>query len=346
VGDGGWLWYVDSPDATPDDLPVAELGESSTTTRRAPMPRSRRVALVFLIVALAVAGVVGAHAATDASTANGAPRRISTTHGPAEPIDDGQARVNVLAALRATIASGSFDVHSRSSEASATATAPDTAAENHTIVADGVASADPPAQVVTWNVDGLSVVTARVNGTNVWEQSGSNFRRAPDATSRPDAPLSQFAGWLIGALGPREGAVATSAMASPIGYLDLAENAITSTSWLDDAVVDKVAVHEYQVEIDAAKTADRPGLTPEEFKALTAAVAGLRNQGYEWTTMRLAIDANGLIVRSQADTHFADGGAVSVDATYSDFGCWTVEMLPNGPAMVRNPTGCTAASVP
>ena len=68
----------------------------------------------------------------------------------------------------------------------------------------------------------------------------------------------------------------------------------------------------------------------------------LRAQGYTTTTVRLSIDGLGFIRRAQTVVRFADGGTVTGDTTFSDFGCSSVVMLPNGPSIVPNPAGCTA----
>ena len=67
-------------------------------------------------------------------------------------------------------------------------------------------------------------ITTRVDGTKVWETGGGNYGTSAGA------PLSGFAALVLGTLGPREGAVAMNSLASPTGYLDLAERAITAAA--------------------------------------------------------------------------------------------------------------------
>jgi hypothetical protein len=319
-----------------EDIPVAELSDDATTRRPGGRgPRSRRVAALALSIAVLIGGTVVAKRAAD--DANGARRRVSSdAHRKVATVSDGQARVDVLSALRATTRSGSFAIHSTLSETSADGTT------NAPIVADGTVNVDPMAMVATSNVSGAEI-TARVNGTDVWETGGGNFGMSADATSGPGAPLSQFAGLVTGSLGAREGAVAMHSMASPTGYLDLAEQSITAASWIGDAVFGGVSVHRYEVDVDAAKVLDRPGLSPEELKAGAAALEQLRLQGYRTTTVRLSIDANGFVRRTQTTVRFAEGGTVDADVTFSDFGCSTVVMLPNGPSIVPDPAGCAAS---
>jgi hypothetical protein len=363
-----------------DEVPVADLSDERKRPR-APGPRSRRWAAVVLVVALGAAGVVvAAHASND----NGARRRVATgTHRKVATIDDGQARGDVLSALSTTTASGSF--HIRYSLTSAAGTAPATTTtnaggpcitvvigggmsidrsspvgkatvdcgypvtvdpQNVTISGEGVVHLDPTAMVSTANVSGLGEITTRVDGTNVWEDGGGNYGLAPSTKTGPGAPLSQFAGLVMGTLGRREGAIAMSSLASPSGYLDMAKEAIGDASAHGNAVVDGVQVIVYDVTLDTMKSLDRPGLTPEEIATTQAALAVLRSEGYEKTSVQLSVDALGFIRRAQTVIAFSDGGTVSADTTFSDFGCSSVEMLPNGPSIVPDPTGCAKGVVP
>jgi len=315
-----------------DEIPVAELSDEETgrreRRRRGRGPTSRRWAALALSGALLAGGASVAARVSDNAAANGARRRVTT-------IDKGQARVDVLSALRATTASGSFRIHSTLSETTANGTV------NAPLVADGTVNVDPRVVVATSNVTGAGEITARIDGTDVWESGGADFGMSADATAGPGAPLSQFAGLVAGTLGLREGAVAMQSMASPSGYLDLAEQSVSAASWLGNTVFDGVPVHMYEVDVDAAKVLDRPGLTSEELKAATAALAELERQGYVTTTVRLSIDGSGLVRHTQTTVRFADGGTVDADVTFSDFGCSRIVMLPNGPSIEPNPAACT-----
>jgi hypothetical protein len=361
-------------------VPVADLTDERPRPR-ARRPRSRLWAAALLVVALVAAGVV---VAVHASNDNGARHRLATpTHRTVATIDDGQARGDVLSALSTTTASGSF--HIRYSLTSAPGTEPVTTTtnaggpcttfviggdmsidarspagkatagcgypvpaepQNVTITGEGVVHLDPTATVTTANVSGLGEITTRVDGTNVWEDGGGNYGMAPSTNTGPGAPLSQFAPLVLGTLGRREGAIAMNSLASPSGYLDMAKEAIGDASTHGNGVVDGVQVIVYDVTLDTMKSLDRPGLTSEEIATTKAALAILSSEGYEKTSVQLSVDALGFIRRAQTVIAFSDGGTVSADTTFSDFGCSSVEMLPNGPSIVPDPTGCAKGSAP
>jgi hypothetical protein len=342
VRDEGW---ASEGDVRADDIPVAELSdeEDAPRVRRRPRgPRSRRIAARVLAGSLLLGGVIVASRISK----DGDSGRRSVT--PAiRTVEDDRVRLDVLAALRATTASGSFRFHFRlgesSGDGSITTATLGAGSRNVTITGDGTINVEPPVMVSTSDVPGLGEVTVHVNGTDVWEQGGGNYGMSPGSTSSPGAPLSEFAGLVLGTLGPREGAIAMNSMASPTGYLDLAEAAITATSKLGDSIVDGVPVHEYEVAIDATKVLDRPGLTAEEIKTATAALAVLRREGYRTTTVRLSIDPLGFIRAAHAVVSFADGGTVTTDTTFSDFGCSNTVRGPDGPAIVPA-AGCPPSS--
>jgi hypothetical protein len=312
-------------------IPVAELSEEQRARRRRRRPRVWRFVIGGLTLAVLIAGVVVA--ARVANRSDPARRRVAPA-----TTDDAQARLDVLGALNTTIASGSYAIHSTMTE-----TLPNGTSARAPIVAEGTVNVDPVVVVATSNVAGAGAITARIDDTNVWEAGGANFGMSADATAGPGAPLSQFATLVAGSLGLRAGAVAMQSMASPNGYLHVAQEGVTTASSLGDATFDGVAVHVYEVDVDAAKLLERPGLTPEELKAGTAALAEMRVQGYRTTTVRLSIDGRGFVRRTQTSVRFADGGSVDADVKFSDFGCSGVVMLPNGPSIVPAPAGCAAA---
>jgi hypothetical protein len=314
-----------------DDIPVVDLTDGRRARRRGHRRDSRRWAAATVVLAVGVAAVAVATRAGDTATppnTDAIHRKVVTTH-------DGDARAEVLAALHATTGSGSFHIHSELSDSSGRGTS---------IVANGIVNVHPTVLVSTANVGAYGEITARIDGNRVWEAGGAYYGMSPGALSGPGAPLSQFAGLVVSTLGPREGAVSMDGMASPTGYLDLAEQAITAASWIDDTVLDGVTVHEYQVTVDAARMVQRPDLTSEERATALAALALLHQEGYESTTVRLAVDDTGLIRHTHTTVHFAGGGTVEVDALLSDFGCSSIEMLPSGPEIVPHPDGCSAAA--
>jgi hypothetical protein len=357
------------------EVPVADLSDDGGGRARG--PRSRRVAAALLVVAVVGAGVVVAARVT--SGPNRARRQVQP--GPHEnvKISDGQARVDVLAALNSTTASGSFKIRFRLSAdpgpnaSTTTTTCPAfigtegnvpntysssgggvfcggdyaTADPKHvTISGEGVVHVDPTAMVTTAQVPNLGEITTRVDGTRVWEDGGANYGMTPSSNNGPGSPLSQFASLVAGTLGRREGAIAMNSLASPTGYLDIAKEAITASSKLDDAAVDGVPVHVYEVTIDTMKSLDRPGLTSQEILATSAALKTLGAEGYTTTTVRLSIDGLGFIRQAHTIVSFADGGTVTGDTTFSGFGCSSVVMLANGPSIVANPDGCARSTPP
>ena len=357
------------------DVPVADLSDDGGRTRG---PKSRRVAAALLVVAVVGAGVVVAARVT--SDPNKARRQVEP--GPHEngKISDGQARVDVLSALNSTTASGSFKIRFRLSadpgpNASTTTTTcpafvgtegnvpntyssggggvvfcggdyPGADTRSVTIAGEGVVHVDPTAMVTTAQVPNLGEITTRVDGTSVWEDGGANYGMTPSSNNGPGSPLAQFASLVGGTLGRRERAVAMNSLASPTGYLDIAKEAITASSKLDDAVVDGVPVHVYEVTIDTMKSLDRPGLTREEILTTSAALKTLGAEGYTTTIVRLSIDGLGFIRQAHTVVSFADGGTVTGDTTFSGFGCSSVVMLANGPSIVANPDGCARTTPP
>jgi hypothetical protein len=215
---------------------------------------------------------------------------------------------------------------------------------NVAISGDGVVNVNPTAMVSSAQVPGLGLIVTRINGTDVWEEGGGNYGMAAGSgsTINPGAPLSQFANLVMGTLGRREGAIAMNNMASPTGYLNLAQQAITAASALGDSVVDDVPTHDYEVSIDSNK--DRSGLTEEETKTAAAAEPVLADEGYRATTVRLSIDGLGFIRRAQTTVSFADGGTVDADTTFSDFGCSTVALTLKGPSIISDPSACAPSA--
>ncbi|HEV7526854.1 MAG TPA: hypothetical protein VGP92_17945 [Acidimicrobiia bacterium] len=342
----GEFWAL-RDDVHDDDIPVAELSEPASDGRHAPLvaraPRSRRVAALVLAGALATAGiVVVARASNDANNA----QRRRVTSNPAEKakaVDSGNARLDVFSALNTTTASGSFHIrYTLSAEAGTNPGGYD--ASNAplavSISGEGVVNVDPIALVTTSEVPNVGKVTTRVDGTNVWEDGGANY--GSPTVGGAGAPLSQFATLVLGTLGRREGAVAMNSLGSPTGYLNFAKEAISAASKVGDSSVDGVAVQEYQVTIDAMRALERPGLTPEEIATTAMALKLLQSEGYATTSVRLAIDGLGFVRHAHTIVRFHDGGTVTSDTTFSDFGCSSVVMESGGPSIVANPNGCTA----
>ena len=62
-------------------------------------------------------------------------------------------------------------------------------------------------------------------------------------------------------------------------------------------------------------------------------------EGYTSTSVRLAIDAAGLVRQSTTTLQFADGGAVVATRTFSDFGCGDPIVFPE--MLDPNAESCT-----
>ncbi len=340
--DENWDEYWALRDDHKRDVPIADLSDDADVTvrRRGRGPGSRRWAALVLVVALIAAGVVfGARASNHG---NAGRDRVVPSIDRGAKSDDAKANADVLSALSTTTASGSFHIRY-------TLTSAPAPNASSTISGEGVVHVNPSAMVTTAGVPGLGQITTRVDGTDVWEDGGANYGMTPSTNTGPGSPLSQFASLVSETLGRREGAIAMNSLASPTGYLDFARAAITAASARGVAVVNGVTVRQYEVTLDTMKALDRPGLTAEEVKATTAALAILRSEGYATTTVQLSIDGLGFIRRALTVVTFDDGGTVAADTTFSEFGCSTVELLPNGPSIVADPTGCVStapASVP
>ena len=131
-------------------------------------------------------------------------------------------------------------------------------------------------------------------------------------------------------------------MASPTGYLDLVQPAISGAAEVGSSTVDGVSVTQYELEIDPAALASAPGVSSAEASTITSAVALLTAQGF--TTIRdlISIDASGFIRESSSTVAFSDGGTVTLDAQFSDFGCAGTLLMPGQGGTSTAPTGCTS----
>ncbi|MDQ1460247.1 MAG: hypothetical protein QOI08_1731 [Actinomycetota bacterium] len=353
----------DIPDIA--EIPVAELSDERRVEPRVRGPKSRRVAAAFLAVAVGIGGAVVATRSTGRHRPGSPKPGVAVSN-----VDDAHARVDVYSALKVTTGSGSFHIRYRLSEtpapASSTTTSVDacggasngskipvgrgiatacgygmTSPNNVTISGDGVVTVSPTAMVTSANVPGFGVITTRVNGTDVWEDGGGYYGMTSGSGTGAGAPLSQFAPLVLGTLGQREGAIAMAIMASPTGYLDLAQQSITASSSLGDSEVDGVPTRDYKVTLDSNRD-DRPGLTAEEAKTAAAARTVLEREGFTTTVVVLSIDGLGFIRRAQTTVMFSDGGTVDADTTFSDFGCARTVIGPAGPEIVPDPAGCAS----
>ncbi len=130
-------------------------------------------------------------------------------------------------------------------------------------------------------------------------------------------------------------------MASPTGYLDLEQPAVTGATEVGTATVDGVAVTQYELAVDPTSLATAPGTSSEEQSAIEAAIATLTTQGYRTIHDLVSIDASGFIRESTSTVTFADGGTVTLDAHFSNFGCAGTVLMPGQGGISTPPTGCS-----
>jgi len=329
---------------SPPDIWLDQSGAAVTRGRWSWRAVSGVVVSVLCIVAVAVPLSLVLTSAT------------STTAGVRDRT--GPARHRVLSALSATIDSGSFDMtysdqpptSPSSSETSSTCASssfpnegcgyPDS--QGVVIAGQGTIDTDPFAMVASSDVPGIGPVTARADGTDVWEIGGANYGLSPGSTTGPGSPLSGFARLVEDTLGSRQGALGMMGLASPTGYLELDQNAITSTSQIGTGVVDGVAVTVYQVTLDAARQATVPGATPEEATTISDALAVLEQQGFTGSTIKVSIDAAGYIRQTVSIASFADGVTQTSQTTFSDFGCAGRVLMPGQSGPTSPPSGCVS----
>ena len=211
------------------------------------------------------------------------------------------------------------------------------------VTGQGTIDTDPFAMVALSNVASIGPVVLRDDGTDVWEIGGGNYGLSPGSSdSGPGSPLSGFAGLVEGSLGPREGGLAMMGLASPTGYLELDQDAITSASEVGTGVVDGAPVTIYQVSLDPAQEATVPGTTPDEATALKAALSLLQQQGYTGTTVKVSIDDAGYIRQTVSVAGFSDGVTQTETVTFSDFGCAGKVLMPGQQGATAPPAGCVS----
>ena len=131
-------------------------------------------------------------------------------------------------------------------------------------------------------------------------------------------------------------------LSSPSGYLNLADQAITSASAAGTSTLDGAQLTEYDITLDAAQLVSRPGMTSEQVQAATQGLELIRQEGYTKTTVRLGVDAAGFVRQGLTVWMFADGGTVTTDVTYSDFGCAGTIVLPTQTPSPPPVTTCTS----
>jgi hypothetical protein len=189
-----------------------------------------------------------------------------------------------------------------------------------TVTGSGTVTVAPKSMQVSADISGGLQVSVRVVGDQVWESGGAEYG-SDGGVSGPGQPLSGFASLVLGTLGPREGALAMTRMASPNAYLSIEQVTVDGARATGTDTVDGVPVTTYEVAVDLDRLAHMDGLSADERTTIEHALDGLHEQGYAGTVDTISVDGAGMIRRVVSVSSFGDGGSVTYDATYSNFGC-------------------------
>jgi hypothetical protein len=346
--------------------PIADVVDERAMARRR-MP-AVGLAVVIAVIVAALAIPLSLHASDHGA------RRTDDTKSPHRPkvVVDGPGHYEkiVAAAVGKTVATGSYRVQFNLTEhpgrpsqhceraefaplerpgSDAMAHPPATVCYEavHDVTTTGVAivNTSPFAMHVDSNVSNFGDVTVVAGPNAVWEFGGVNYG-SDGNNAGPGQPLAGFAGLVEGTLGPREGALGMTGLASPNGYLNLTSNAITKAQPVGDGTVDGVPVKVYRVTVDLRELATADAITPDEAQAINDALAVLHEEGYTGTTEEVSVDANGFIRRTTSTATFDDGGTVVSDDTFSQFGCAGIVGLPGSGAPALTPQACPPPTPP
>ncbi|HLM95550.1 MAG TPA: hypothetical protein VK283_04495 [Acidimicrobiales bacterium] len=223
--------------------------------------------------------------------------------------------------------------------------------QNASVSGKGTIDVDPYAMAVSADVSSFGNLSIRVDGTDYWELGAGDNGLAPlpnDAGPGPagvtgsGSTLSSFAGLVEGTLGQREGALAMLGMASPTGFLDLSQQSVTGAAQVGTGQVGGMPVTEYEVSIDLSQLAQVPGITTDEATTIQGAVGVLDQSGYTGTMVKVAIDDAGFIREVTPVASFSDGGKVTLDAIFSNFGCAGTVLMPGQQGATAAPAGCVS----
>jgi hypothetical protein len=208
----------------------------------------------------------------------------------------------------------------------------------------GVINTNPMGMVASANIGGGLDVTVRVDNTDVYEEGTGDTGLAPLASdaSASGTSMPEFASITEGTLGNREGAVAMMGMASPTGYLDLIQPAIDAAAKTGTGTVDGVPVTVYKVSNDLSQLANAAGTSSAEAQTISAAFTLLKAQGFSANTAEVSIDGAGLIRQVTSLDTFNDGGTVTLQATFSNYGCAGTVLMPGQTGSGVPPSGCTS----
>lgn len=211
-----------------------------------------------------------------------------------------------------------------------------------TITGHSTINTNPYRMVATSEVSGLGAITVRVDGTRLWETGGGNYGLEPGPDPGPGSSLSGFASLVAGTLGPGQGALTMITLASPSGYLNLEQQAVAGVTPAGTGTVDGAPVTYYDVAIDVAKILDAPGLTDEQSKTITEALAELGQAGYRGTTVKVGVDEAGFIRETTSVAEFADGSRMTSHTVLSNFGCAGTVRLPGDPPTTTTTAPCVS----
>ena len=341
--------------------------------------RSRRRPAVLVAASILLLAAVGAAVGlvvSGSSGSGGGPSEASkSSNGHNGNASSAAARLRVVSALGATTAAGNWNISYSYSEApgkgaatttttsppiSCPTTAPTTncvtieegqSPENVTVTGTGTIDVSPKAMVTEADPSNFGEVILRINSSTVWELgSNDGGGLAPSPTSAAEAgsgsSLSGFSGLVEGTLGTREGAIAMLGIASPTGYLELDEEAISGVTATGQATVNGETVSQYRIATDPTQLEKDPSASSEEISTIEQALATLQGQGLTTTTTDISVDAQGFIVQSVSTYGFSDGGSVTVEAMFSNFGCAGTVLMPGQTGPASPPANCVSPDTP
>jgi len=209
------------------------------------------------------------------------------------------------------------------------------------ITGQGIIDTDPFGMVATTDVPGLGNVVIHDNGSTVWEQGGATYGTAGGPSSS-GSTLSSFSTLVEGTLGKREGATAMEGLASPTGYLDLAQSEISGATNEGTSTVDGTTVTVYKVSANVLQDPTPSGLTPQEVTTIKAADAVLKQAGFTAVTTTVSVDGSGFIRRFDMVRHFGPSEKVTITLTLSNFGCAGTVLMPGQTGTGTPPAGCVS----
>lgn len=213
------------------------------------------------------------------------------------------------------------------------------------ISGEGIVDTAPFAMVVTASSDNNSLggATLRVDRAHVSIDNGI-LDPSPSPGNGGQGwstyPVTEIPGIEDSSLGPLEGAWATLDLSNPGGYLDLAQNAITSAGVTGMGTVDGAPVTDYRVTLAPSSQAEQLHLSPQESDAVAAGNSALQRGGLLGTTVDMAIDDAGFIRHLVAVSNFASGATVTTTVTLSSFGCAGTVLMPGQTAPGSGTSGC------